>query len=132
MKKSLGFLIVFSLLALMFSCGREEIKICKGKVKSATDSLIVAQLGDYEIKFDAKQAEYTHGAVMAGDSVRINYVGDLKTKRVKAVIVYLIPEQGNVVDAVYDPNKELKTAPMDEAKRKDLEDFVKLSKKRNR
>ena len=56
--------------------------------------------------------------------VRINYIGDLKERKAKALVVYLIPKPGNVVDAVYDPGKELLTKPMDPEDKRRLDEFV--------
>lgn len=124
MKKVLLFMFC-CLLALVVACSRKEIKVCSGLVDRMSDTSIVTKIGDYSITFDTKKAKYTNGVVMPGDSVTIHYVGDLKEKHATAAIVYLIPPKGNVVNAVYDPNKELKTAPMSEEDAKNLDEFVK-------
>lgn len=120
------------LLATVYSCRRAEIKVCSGKIDKMTDTTIVTKIGDYDITFDTKKAEYTHGAVMPGDSVTIHYIGDLKEKWGRALLVYLIPAKGNVVDAVYDESKELKTAPMSEEDARKLKEFVKKEKEERR
>lgn len=91
------------------SCGSKEIKQCSGKIKGQTDTTIVIAIGEYDITFDTKQARYDNGFVMVDDSVNISYVGDLREKKVKAALVHLVPKPANVVDAVYDASKELKT-----------------------
>ena len=103
------------------SCG-DKVEVCSGKVKSINDSAMVASVGDYSIRFDVSSAKYTNGFVMDGDSVSINYVGDLRDKKARALAVRLIP-RSTVVDAVYDPSKELKTAdrPLGEKASEDLE-----------
>lgn len=125
------YVIIPLLLLVLFavqSC-RKEIKVCTAKVQEVTDSTSMkTMIGDYEITFDMSKARLTNGAVMPGDSVRINYIGDLKERKAKALIVYLIPKPGNVVDAVYDPNKELLTKPMDPEDKKRLDEFVEHSR----
>lgn len=96
-----------------------------------TDTTMVATMGDYAITFDTKKAQYTNGAIMDGDSVVIHYVGDLKERKAKAAIVKLIPKKGRVVEAVYDPSKELEVSeqPMSKDEEKHLEGFVKKYRK---
>lgn len=117
------------LLLLVQSC-RKEIKVCTAKVGEVKDTTeMVANIGDYAITFDIKDARFTQGAVMQGDSVRVNYIGDLSERRVKALVVCLLPKQGNVVNAVYNPDAELKTKPMDERTRERFEKFVRNAEK---
>lgn len=96
-----------------------------------TDTTMVTSMGDYAITFDTKKAQYTNGAIMDGDSVVIHYVGDLKERKAKAAIVKLIPKKGRVVEAVYDPSKELEVSeqPMSKDEEKHLEGFVKKYRK---
>lgn len=83
------YVIIPLLLLVLFavqSC-RKEIKVCTAKVQEVTDSMSMkTMIGDYEITFDMSKARLTNGAVMPGDSVRINYIGDLKER--KAFILY--------------------------------------------
>lgn len=97
--------------------------MCSGKVKNLNDTVMVTAIGDYAIKFNIKKAEYTNGMIMIGDSVSVHYTGDLRDKKALALIVKLIPQKGVVVDATYDPDKELKTSerPMSEKAARDLE-----------
>ncbi len=116
-------LLLVAVLAMQ-SC-RKEIKVCTAKVEQVADSTtMTTHVGDYAISFDISKARFTHGAVMPGDSVRINYVGDLKERKAKALIVYLIPKPGNVVEVGYDAGKELLTKPMDPEDRRRLDEFV--------
>lgn len=84
---------------------------------------MVTAIGEYDIKFNIKQTEYTNGMIMVGDSVSVHYTGDLRDKKALALIVKLIPKKGVVVDATYDPDKELKISerPMSEKAASDLE-----------
>lgn len=103
------------------SCG-DKIQVCSGKVKRLTDSTMIVTIDNHSVKFDMKNAEYSNGFVLVDDSVSIHYVGDFKEKNVRAVTVRIIP-RSTVVDAVYDPSKELKTAdrPLGEKASEDLE-----------
>ena len=133
MKKLLFVPLLLLALLMIHSCSK-EIKVCTAEVKQLNDSTsLITRIGDYEINFDIRKARFTNGAVMSGDSVRINYVGDLTERKATAVIVHLIPKPGNVVNAGYDPSKELKTKPMTEEKRQQLDNFVRTVKEqRNR
>lgn len=97
------------------------------EVKGSTSMVVV--IGDDGVKFDINDARYTNGAIMVGDSVKVEYVGDLDEKKAKAVIVYLIPKKGNVVNAGYNSNAELKTKPMDSITKKKFDEFVESAKK---
>ena len=127
MKKLVIFLFC-CIAAIVISCKSKEVKVCSGQISRMSDTTIVAKIGDYDITFNTKKAEYTHGAVMPGDSVMIHYVGDLKEKKAIAAIVYLIPPKGNVVEAGYNPSKKLETAPLDEEDVKSMDEFVKKVK----
>ena len=66
---------------------------------------------------------------MVGDSVRVNYIGDLKEKKAKAVIVYLMPQKSNVVTAGFNPDAELETKPMTSEEKESFDKFVETAKK---
>ena len=106
---------------VLVSCG-DKIQSCTGRVKKLTDSTMVVRIGEHNVRLDTKDAEYGNGFVLVGDSVSIRYVGDFKEKNARAVTVRIIP-RSTVVDAVYDPSKELKTAdrPLGEKASEDLE-----------
>lgn len=96
-----------------------------------TDTTMITGIGDYDITFDIKKAKFTNGAVMVEDSVTIQYVGDLKKLKATAAIVHLMPKKGRVVQAVYDPSKELEIdeKPMTKEEEKSLQNFVKKYRK---
>ena len=113
----------------MTSC-KDKIQTTKGLVKRMSDTTIVATIDKYNIVFDTKKAKCDNGAVMPGDSVTIHYVGDLRDKRAKALLIRLMPKKGTVVEAVYDPSKELilSEEPMSEGEKASLEKYVKGGK----
>lgn len=94
------------------------------------DSTMMVAIGKYDIRFDVSKARYDNGAVIKDDSVVIHYIGDLRDKEAKALLVRLVPRQGTVVEAVYDPSKELITDPnpMPEEQAKKLEKFARSGK----
>ena len=120
--------LLFLLVLIACSC-QEKIQSTHGKVKKMTDSTLVAIIDKYDIVFDIKDARYDNGAVMFGDSVIIHYVGDLREKKAKALLFKLIPQPGKVVEAVYDPSKELVTAPMTPDEKKQFDKGIDFAKK---
>lgn len=90
---------------------------------------MVLAVGDDSVKFDINDARYTNGAIMVGDSVKVDYVGNLDERKVKAVIISLIPKKGNVVNAGYNSKAELKTKPMDSITKKRFDEFVESAEK---
>ena len=100
-------MILAGVVLTMMSC-QEEIKTTRGLVKRMSDTTLVAQIDKYDIVFDTKKARIDNGAVMIGDSVTVHYIGDLREKKARALLLCLIPKKGTVVEAVYDPSKELK------------------------
>ena len=114
----------------MTSC-KDKIQTTKGLVKRMSDTTIVATIDKYNIVFDTKKAKCDNGAVMPGDSVTIHYVGDLRDKRAKALLIRLMPKKGTVVEAVYDPSKELVVSeePLSEKDKASLEKYAKSGKK---
>lgn len=95
---------------------------------------MLTKIGDYDIAFDIKKAEYSNGAVMLGDSVTVHYIGDLKEKKGRAVLIYLMPKPGRVVEAVYDPSKKLEVSerPLTEEEIKATKQFVEDAKAQGR
>ena len=94
-----------------------------------TDTTIVTIICDHKVTFDFRQATFDNGYVMAGDSAEVSYIGELSDDPVKAVLIKLIPKQGHIVNAVYDPNKQLETAPMTEEQQEALDKGVEFAKK---
>lgn len=126
MKKQLLFLAMMVTLILA-SCTSGKIQKTTGTVKSIKDSTMLVAIDKYDIRFDVSKARYDNGAVMKDDSVVIHYIGNLRDKEAKAVLIRLVPKQGTVVEAVYDPSKELITTPdpMSEEQARKLEKFAK-------
>lgn len=117
MNKSLLF-IVLSTVAILFSSCKEKIQTTTALVKKTSDTTLVATIDKYDIVFDVKDSRCDNGAIMPGDSVSIHYVGDLRNKKAKAVLLTLIPQKGTIVEAIYDPSKELMTKPLSEEEMK--------------
>lgn len=128
MKKFLSFIICLVAVLSFFACG-DKIKTTKVSIQKMTDTTLVSIIDDHKITFDIKKAEFDNGAVMEGDSAVVRYVGNLSDEHVTAVIVKLIPKKGRIVNAVYDPNKKLETAPMTKEEVKDLEKGIEYAKK---
>lgn len=97
--------------ALLFAACSPEIKVCTGHVNSLNDSVMVLQIGEYEVSFDVVKARLTNGAVIPGDSVNVDYIGDLRKKQARAILINLIPPKGTVIDNTVDTTKELLTRP---------------------
>lgn len=77
-------------------------------MRNISDTTAVVKVDKYDIVFDTEQARFDNGAIMQEDSVTVHYIGNLRDKKVKALLVRLMPKKGTVVEAVYDPSKELK------------------------
>ena len=129
MKKLLSIITICLIAILSFNACSEEIKSTNVSIKQMTDSTLLTIIDDHQVTFDYKQATFDNGFVMAGDSAVINYIGSLSDDPVKAVLIKLIPKKGHVMNAVYDPNKKLETAPMTDKEVKELEEGVEFAKK---
>lgn len=112
---------------ILASCSSDKIQKTTGTVKQMKDSTMLVAIGKYDISFDISKARFDNGAVMKDDSVVLHYIGNLRDKKAKALLVRLVPKQGTVVEAVYDPSKELITTPdpMSEEQSRKLEKFAK-------
>ena len=119
MKRKFVFMAAAAVLLAVSSC-EEKIQTTTGKVKKLNDSTMVATIDKYDITFDMKQVRFDNGVVIPGDSAVIHYIGDLRDKQAKALLIKLIPPKPRIVEAVYDPSKKLETKPMTKegAKRK--------------
>ena len=130
MKKILSFLTVLAIVVGLTSC-EEKIKTTRGVVKRMTEKELIATIDKYEINFDITKAKVDNGALMAGDSVVIHYTGDLREKQARALLMRLIPKQGTIVEAVYDPTKELIVKKdTSKARKERIEKFLKAAKKK--
>lgn len=110
MKKSLSAALVAALALTLAACS-DKPKSCTGVIKSMTDTTLVANTEGRDATFNITKARMTNGAIMPGDSVQMYYIGDPDDKDAKALVIRLIPHPGTVVNAVYDPKKELLTKP---------------------
>ena len=129
MKKILSFLTILAIVVGLTSC-EEKIKTTRGVVKRLTEKELIATIDKYEINFDITKAKVDNGALMAGDSVVIHYTGDLREKQARALLMRLIPKQGTIVEAVYDPSKELIVKKdTSKARKERIEKFLKAAKK---
>ena len=117
MKRFLGILFaVAAVTVCMVSCHKVVRADVRALVDEINDTVMVAKIGDSKVKFDIRQARFTNGAVMYGDSVIVNYIGDLSMKRAFAESIWLIERPGNII--VVDHNapdtvKEVMTRPAD-------------------
>lgn len=125
MKKIIGVVSVAVAMIAATSC-QEKIKTTMACIKNVNDSTMVVDVDKHIIVFETKQAKFDNGAVMAGDSVVVRYIGELKKKKAKALLVRLMPKKGTEVDAVYDPSKELKVSeePMSEGEKEAIKKYV--------
>ena len=129
MKKALTIPLLFLLIMTVQSC-QKGMKDCEGRVEeiNGTTSMVVTVDGD-SVKFDIDSVDYTNGAVMVGDSVKVGYVGDLDERKVRAVTVSLIQKKGHVVNAGFNPDSELKTRSMDSITKERFDEFVESASK---
>lgn len=127
MRKITGLICAVCFLGLAASCS-EEVKSCAGRINSLNDSLMVMQIGEYEVNVNLSQARLTNGAIMPGDSVNVDYQGDLRKKSVKALLISLIPPQGTYVDAGVDTTRELQTTPMTDEEVRASQEFFEMQK----
>lgn len=126
MKKLFGLLFaVCAAMLLTVSCRHKmEHGETRGLVDEINDSVMVVKIDGSKIKFDITVASFTHGVVMYGDSVIVNYIGDLSMKRALAETVFLLdrPSPVVVIDHNASPDSmekvPLMTKPIDADKRR--------------
>ena len=111
MKKLFSFLFAIAVVVLFSVSCRHKMEHgeASGLVDEINDTSMVVKIDGSKVKFDITVATFTHGAVMYGDSVIVNFIGDLSMKRALAETVFLIDRPSRVV--VVDHN-----APVDSAK----------------
>ena len=120
-------LLLLMLMALQ-SC-KKEMQTGYAKIeKLEMPNTMVATIGKDSIEFDIREANFTSGAVMVGDSVKISFVGNLGDKKGKAAVVMLLPQKRNVVEAGYNPDAELKTKSATPEEKKSFDEFVEKAK----
>ena len=126
MKRFLGILFaVAAVLLLSVSCRKVVRADVRAYVDEINDSVMVCKIdGDKKVKFDITEAKFTHGAVMYGDSVVVNYIGDLDEKRAFAESVYLLERPSQVIEIDHskpiDPKAEPQTRPVDPEKQEEF------------
>jgi hypothetical protein len=118
MKRFLGILLaVVALSVAMVSCRKVVRADVRALVDEINDTVMVCKIGDSKVKFDIREAKFTHGAVMYGDSVVVNYIGDLSEKRAFCESVYLLDRPSNIIEIdrskPVDPKAEPQTRPAD-------------------
>lgn len=114
MKKLFGFLFAaVAVVLLSVSCRHKVVRDeCRALVDEINDSVLIGKVDGSKIKFDISEAVFTHGAVMYGDSVIINYIGDLSMKRAFAETVFLLDRPSRVIEIPKDPEKRDTTAKL--------------------
>ena len=118
MKRFLGILLAVAALSVaMVSCRKVVRADVRALVDEINDTVMVCKIGDSKVKFDIREAKFTHGAVMYGDSVVVNYIGDLSEKRAFCESVYLLERPSNIVVVDHskpaDPTAAPQTRPAD-------------------
>ena len=134
MKRFLGYLVAAaSLVLLSVSCHKAERADATGQVDEITDSVMIVKIDGSKVKFDITDCTFTNGAVMYGDSVIVGYVGDLSASYCVAETCYLLAKKGNIVVVGEEPDttKELMTREADEKAVKEIDNLVRIAKKRN-
>lgn len=116
------------MLVALQSC-KKEMQTGYAKIeKLDLPNSMVATIDGDSIEFDIREANFTSGAVMVGDSVKVSFVGDLGDKKAKAAVIMLLPQKRNVVEAGYNPDAELKTKSATPEEKKSFDEFVEKAK----
>ena len=124
MKKQFGYLFAAVTFILLTPSCRHKMEHgeTRGLVDEINDSAMIVKIDGSKVNFDITVASFTHGAVMYGDSVIVNYIGDLSMKRALAESVFLLdrPSKEVVIDHNVTPDTtkvKLVTRPADPEKR---------------
>ena len=130
MKRFLGILFaVVAVAIVVVSCRKVVRSDVHAVVDELTDSVMVCKIdGDKKVKFDITEAKFTNGAIMYGDSVIVNYIGDLDEKRAFAETVYLIVRPSATIPMEVDSTKELITRPADAEKVKQTKEGIEAAR----
>lgn len=133
MKKLTGFIFAaFALALLSVSCHKVEKGQTSGLIDEVNDSVMVLKIDGTKINFDIRDASFTNGVVMYGDSVIVYYIGDLSKKRALAESVYLINRLSPVVEikeGEIDSTAELKTRQATPNQVKSIDKLIEAAKK---
>ncbi len=133
MRRFLGILFAIAAVTVcMVSCHKVVRDDVRALVDEINDTVMICKIDGSKVKFDIKEARFTHGAVMYGDSVIVKYIGDLSMKRAFAESVYLIERPSQIIvidkDAKIDPNAEVLTRPADPDNTKLTEEGLKAAR----
>ena len=133
MRRFLGILFAIAAVTVcMVSCRKVVRDDVRALVDEINDTVMICKIDGSKVKFDIKEARFTHGAVMYGDSVIVKYIGDLSMKRAFAESVYLIERPSQIIvidkDAKIDPNAEVLTRPADPDNTKKAEKGLKAAR----
>lgn len=124
MKKSYISLIFALPLFVLSSCTDAPVNgSVTGLVKELTDSVLVVEIDGSEKTLDVIGAQFTNGAVMAGDSVALKCVNN-KVER-----IHLMPQVSQEISADELKDNELLTRPATDKEVKDMEEYVEKAKK---
>ena len=74
------------------------------------DSTMFATIDKYNIAFVMSNVLYDNGVIIPGDSAIIHYIGNLRDKQARVLLIKLIPPKPRIVEAVYNPDAKLETA----------------------
>ena len=134
MKRLLGYLFAsLAVAVLSVGCHKASTGDATGQIEEITDSMMIVKIDGSKVKFDITDCTFTNGAVMYGDSVIVGYVGDLSASYCVAETCYLLAKKGNIVVVGEEPDttKELMTREADEKAVKEIDNLVRIAKKRN-
>ena len=136
MKKVLGFIFAsFATCLFLASCHKVVKDKTSGLVDEINDSVMVVKIDGSKIHFDIREASFTHGAVMYGDSVIVDYIGDLTKKRAVAESVFLIDRPSAIVEikpGEIDSTAELKTRQAPEGAVKSIDKLIDAAKRQRK
>jgi hypothetical protein len=127
MKRFLGFLTLTAAVTALTLMGCRKVVRAdvRALVDEINDTVMVAKIGDSKVKFDIREAKFTHGAVMYGDSVIVNYIGDLDEKRAFAESIYLLERPSQIItidhNAPIDPSVKPETKPIETKEAKEMQ-----------
>ena len=127
MKRKHLFIAAAAVLLAVSSC-QEKLQTTTAKIKKMGDSTMVATIDKYDITFDMRHVRYDNGVIIPGDSAVIHYIGDLRDKQARALLIKLIPPKPRIVEAVYNPDAKLETRPMSKEEQKQFEEGIKYAK----
>jgi hypothetical protein len=107
------FLLIFSACMMLFAfsaCNKKEVKETKGVVKEINEVfMVLSNEGQEDLRIEmTPEVKFSHGAVMANDSVLVIYVASSKENQ--AAVIQLIPRIGEEIVVGHDDSKPLETS----------------------